>query len=270
MASMEILITRYSSHGLPGRDWLPDGAREGSAKIAVLGCRTTGIFDIAAAIQDFPSRDRSFSLEFALQRARSSPVGLQPTRRPACADKDRSPGRKTARQARRRRSCRRKRSPGCPGLRHRARSRRRLRSPAGRAWNPRAGTAPRPARRYAPRTGSSVTTQAWVMSASTRPLTLTPLRFHGATRSSARKRSTESSPCSSARAARCRASASITTGMPLCGSRATLATKDTGLWASSCFIVALLQAALATGNATVPETIDSAGCAASCLAASAT
>ena len=61
------------------------------------------------------------------------------------------------------------------------------------------------------------------MSASTCPSTFTPLRFHGATSSSARSRSTDTSSWSAASAARCASSASITTGMPFCGRRATLA-----------------------------------------------
>src|SRR5262249_13856761 len=76
------------------------GAREGSAKIAVLGRRTTDFSKIRTAFRIFRAANAAFS------GIRSLPA--DPRRRPRSwlrpyADTGRSPGRKTARPARRHR-----------------------------------------------------------------------------------------------------------------------------------------------------------------------
>ncbi len=103
--------------------------------------------------------------------------------------------------------------------------------PAGRAWNPPAGTGLRPSRRSSPATARASPRIACVMSASTWPDDLDavalPWRDQQVGPESLDR---DAAHALAASASRCAASASITTGMPFCGSRDIEALKETGLF----------------------------------------
>ena len=237
MASMEILITRQSSHCFGRRSGLGGSWGENS------GFEPPHNRDFAigrGGYSGFPRKRAQLFLQAARRVSRLVRRARYGQRRAvACADKDRWPGRKTPRPARRHRSCRRRRFPDCPAFGVEMDLAAAIESPAGRAWNPPAGTGRRPSSLILAcerlQRHHAFLRDVGLDRARDLDAVALPRRRPAARRGSARPKAGRASAAS---AARCSASASITTGMPFCGSRATLASKETGLLSSSCLHLA--------------------------------